>query len=193
MFSDSYTRMNICERFMHIHILVVFLDVDILQLFYSTLFIHFHAVNWFLILLSNTNNLIKAHTVKWSQVMLWITNNSIRHQSFVYSQLNNQTVLYLTIQFSISHLFALSFTAQLFYLIYRLDPIRCYYFKIEWTWEPWQWRSTPYSQSSSVGASTSHCLIYPGHSLGVGEMQPVYSAVPADWDSSQLVLVRKFI
>ena len=37
-----------------------------------------------------------------------ITNNSIKHQSFVYIQLNHQTVLFLTIQFSINHLFALS-------------------------------------------------------------------------------------
>ena len=31
-----------------------------------------------------------------------ITNNSIKHLSFVYTQLNDQTVLFLTIQFSIS-------------------------------------------------------------------------------------------
>ena len=31
-----------------------------------------------------------------------ITNNSIKHQSFVYTQLNDQTVLFQTIQFSIS-------------------------------------------------------------------------------------------
>ena len=29
-------------------------------------------------------------------------NSSIKHQSFVYTQLNGQTVLFLTIQFSIS-------------------------------------------------------------------------------------------
>ena len=39
--------------------------------------------------------------------MLWITNNSVKHQSFIYSRLNDQTVLFLTIQFCISHLFAL--------------------------------------------------------------------------------------
>ena len=33
---------------------------------------------------------------------------TIKHQSFVYTQLNEQTVLFQTIQFSISHLFALS-------------------------------------------------------------------------------------
>ena len=31
-----------------------------------------------------------------------ITKNSIKNQSFVYKQLNDQTVLFLTIQFSIS-------------------------------------------------------------------------------------------
>ena len=44
------------------------------------------------------------HTVKWFQVLLCITNNSIKYQSSVYTQLNDQTVLFLTIQFSISHL-----------------------------------------------------------------------------------------
>ena len=35
------------------------------------------------------------------QVLLCIKNNSIKHQSFFYTQLNDQTVLFLTIQFSI--------------------------------------------------------------------------------------------
>ena len=37
-----------------------------------------------------------------------------------------QTVLFLTIQFSISHLFALSLNVKQMYLTHRLDPIRCY-------------------------------------------------------------------
>ena len=37
--------------------------------------------------------------------MLYICNNSIRHQSFVYTQRNGQILRFLTIQFSISHLF----------------------------------------------------------------------------------------
>ena len=41
-----------------------------------------------------------------------IVNNSIKHQSFVYTQLNYQTVLFQTIQFSINHLFALSLNAK---------------------------------------------------------------------------------
>ena len=50
--------------------------------------------------------LIHLHTVKWFKVLLFITNNSIKHQSFVHTQLNDQTVVCLKIQFSISYLFA---------------------------------------------------------------------------------------
>ena len=39
--------------------------------------------------------------VKQFQVLLCITNNSIKHQPFIYTQLNDQTVLFQTIQFSI--------------------------------------------------------------------------------------------
>ena len=39
---------------------------------------------------------------KCFHVLLWFPNNSIKNQSFVYIQLNDQTVLFLTIQFSIS-------------------------------------------------------------------------------------------
>ena len=47
-----------------------------------------------------------SHTVKEFQVLLSITNNSFKHQLFVYSQLNDQTLLFLKIQFNIRHLFA---------------------------------------------------------------------------------------
>ena len=43
----------------------------------------------------------------------------LKHQSFVYTHLNDQTVLLLTIQFCISHLFALSLNVKQFYLIHR--------------------------------------------------------------------------
>ena len=56
------------------------------------------------------------HTVKWLQVLLFNTNNSIKRQSFVYTQLNDQTVLFLTIKFSISYLFVLSLNVKQFYL-----------------------------------------------------------------------------
>ena len=57
--------------------------------------------------------------VKWFQVLLCITNNSIKHQSFIYTQLNDQTVLFQTIQFSISHLISLSLIVKQFYLTHR--------------------------------------------------------------------------
>ena len=50
-----------------------------------------------LITFLNAPKFILLHTVKWFQVLQFITNNSIIHQSFVYTQLNDQTVLFLTI------------------------------------------------------------------------------------------------
>ena len=38
--------------------------------------------------------------------MLCITNNSVKHQSFVYRLLNDQTVIFQTLRFRISYLFA---------------------------------------------------------------------------------------
>ena len=84
------------------------------------------------------------YTVNWLQVLLCIINNTIR-QSFVYTQLNGQTVLFLTIQFSISYLFAHSLNVKQFYLTHRLDSNRCYHSELEWTLEQWQWRDTPHS------------------------------------------------
>ena len=46
--------------------------------------------------------IICLHTVKSFQVLLFNTNDSIKHLSFVYTQLNDQTILFQTIQFSIS-------------------------------------------------------------------------------------------
>ena len=40
--------------------------------------------------------------VKWFQVLLCITKNLIKHLSFIYTQFSDQTVLFKTIQFSIS-------------------------------------------------------------------------------------------
>ena len=47
-----------------------------------------------LITFLNKSKLILLQTVKWSQVLLCITNNSIKHQLFVYTQLNDQTVIF---------------------------------------------------------------------------------------------------
>ena len=64
-------------------------------------------------------NLAYVNRLKWFQVLLCITNNSIKHQSFLYTLLNDQTVLFLTIHFSISHLFSLSLNIKQFYLTDR--------------------------------------------------------------------------
>ncbi len=48
-----------------------------------------------------------------------ITYNSFKHQSFVYTQLNDQTILFQTIQFIISHLLALSLNIKYFYMTDR--------------------------------------------------------------------------
>ena len=53
----------------------------------------------------NEPQLILLYTVKGFQVLICITNNSIEHLSFVYTNLNDQTVLFQAIQFNISHLF----------------------------------------------------------------------------------------
>ena len=54
---------------------------------------------------------IKLNGSKYCYVSLTIQLN----MSFVYTQLNDQTVLFLTIQFSISHLFALILNIKQFY------------------------------------------------------------------------------
>ena len=80
----------------------------------------------------------QVNKVKWFQVLLCVTNNSMKHHSFIYTQLKHQAILFQTIQFSISHLFALNFNAKQFYLSHRLYPIRYYHFGPEWTWDRWQ-------------------------------------------------------
>ena len=90
--------------------------------------------------------------------MLRITNNSIKHQSFVCTQLNDQTVLFLTIQFSICHLFALNLNVKQFYFTHREDSFRCYHFGLKWTWERWQWRSI-------IAFSKVSALLKPHHQI----------------------------
>ena len=70
----------------------------------------------------------------------------MKHQFFVHTQLNDQTVLYQTIQFSISHyLFALSLNVKQFYLTHRLNSFRCYHSGLGWTRKQWQWRGILHS------------------------------------------------
>ena len=107
--------------------------------------------------------------------------NSIKHQSFGYTELNDQTILFLIVQFCISHLFAHSLNIKQFYLTH---PIRCY--------------SEAGSDSNEgvlripqisgiTGVSSSDCLAsYPGHLLVGGsypsvEMQSAYSTTLIDW------------
>ena len=54
--------------------------------------------------LSSTNTFIyyKSFVFTPLNVLLFNTNNSIKHQLFLYAQLNDQTVLFQTIQFSIN-------------------------------------------------------------------------------------------
>ncbi len=61
----------------------------------------------------------KVHSVKWFRIFQCITDNSIKHQLFVYTQLNDQIVLFQTIRLGISHLFALSFNVKHYYLTHR--------------------------------------------------------------------------
>ena len=77
--------------------------------------------------------------------MLCITSNLIKHLSFVYTLLNDQTVHFKTIQFSISRLFTLSLNIKQFCLTHWSDRIRNYHSSSEWTWERWQWKGTPHS------------------------------------------------
>ena len=104
----------------------------------STLFIHLHTLKGskycYLIQIFEFRHtksfkycyltLIHLYTVKWFQVLLCITNNSIKHQSFVYTQVNDQTVLVQTIQFSIGHLFAHSLNVKQFNLTFQVLSLR---------------------------------------------------------------------
>ena len=49
----------------------------------------------------------------------YLSKNSVKHKSFVYTQLNDQTVLFLTIQFRISHLLGHILNVKQFYLAHR--------------------------------------------------------------------------
>ena len=49
------------------------------------------------------------------------------------------------IQFRVSHLISLSLNVKQFYLTHRMDLIRCYHSRLEWTWKLRQWRGTSHS------------------------------------------------
>ena len=120
---------------------------------------------------------------KYCYVSLTIQLNNF----FVYTQLNDQTVLFLTIRYGIHHVFAVGLNVKQFYLTHRLDPTRCCHSGSEWTMEEWPWRAYPIFQSSSIteGSSSDCWVSYLGYSYWVSypsaEIQSVYSAAPADW------------
>ena len=64
-------------------------------------------MKWWQVLLINTNCSIQHYSFIWAQLngskYCYV---SLTHQSFVYTQLTDQTVLFLTIQFNLTHLFA---------------------------------------------------------------------------------------
>ena len=108
--------------------------------------------------------------------MLCLTNNSIKHQSFAYTLLNNQKVLYLTIRFSISHLFA-QFECQRVLFDPLIGPYQV---------QPLRGQSEPGSDgneevlripqsSSNVISRTLVVEVLPS-----AEKQWVYSTAPAD-------------
>ena len=103
--------------------------------------------------------------------MLCISNNSIKHQSFVYTQLNDQTVLFQTNQFSISHLFGLILKCQTVLFDVYIGPYQ----------ELPLWGQSGHGSNGNEGvlcipqscsitwASALDCLVsYLGHSFGGG-------------------------
>ena len=124
----------------------------------------FCTIKWFQVFLSNMNNsilvlIIYLHTTKLYQVLLCITNNSIKHVICLHA------VKFLTIQFSISHLFEHSLIVKQFYLTHRLcatTPSQ------SWPVSNNNEEVLHILQNSRTGASPSDCLVlYPGHLLGV--------------------------
>ena len=102
LFNTNYSIQLICL------LTVKWLQVLLFNTNYSIQLICLLTVKWLQVLLFNTNysiQLICLLTVKWLQELLCITDYSFKHQSFVYTELNDQAVLFLTIQFIISHLF----------------------------------------------------------------------------------------
>ena len=116
-FTDTF--LNVPEL-IHLYIVKKFQvrlsNMDI-SIYYS--FICLHTIKWFHALLCNINNvtsviclhtvkwifiydllLFYLPTVKWFKVLLCIIKNSIKHQSFIYTKLDDQTVLFQTIKFS---------------------------------------------------------------------------------------------
>ena len=129
------------------------------------------------VLLFNTNYYIEyfihLHTVKWYKVWVCITNISIKHQ------LSDQTVLFLTIQLGIRHLFSQSLNVKQFYLIHTYDPIRVDLGVMTIK------RYSIFPQSIRTGALSSDDFLVKNQTL-VAEMQSVYSTGPAEWATNRI-------
>ena len=118
--------------------------------------------------------------------MLYITNNSIKHQSFVHTQLNDQTVLFLNIQYSISQLFALNLNIKQFIrLIDRTLPGATASSQSDLGMMAVNGHSTfpkaptllvPHIRLFNIICRTLVWMSYP-----FAEMQSVYSTPPANW------------
>ena len=150
-------------------------------------------------------------TVEQFQVLLFKTNYSIQHYSFIctqsngsnycfisltnqlnishlFTQLNDQTVLFQTVQFNTSHLFEFSLNVKQFYLTNRQDPIMCYHSRPEWTWEWWQWIDTLHSPNFQGWSLTIELFsIISGQSLGAGVLLLCRDAVNVFFSPSRLV------
>ena len=88
------------------------------------------TVKWFHLFLSMqiilfTINYLFAHSYVF-QVLLLNTKNSIKHQSLAYTELNNQTVLFPTIQFSMST----KFNSSKYYYVSRTIQLNIRYLLI---------------------------------------------------------------
>ena len=140
--------------------------------------------------------LLRLLIVKCFRLLLCITNHSIKHQSFIYTQLNEQIILFQAIFSSINH----SLNIKQFYLTHRWDPIRCYHSSSEWTRELWQWSSTLHSPNLQPYCSLIiRLLSVISRKLVVGvtpsaEKQSVYSIVTTGrlcWCFNGTKLTRK--
>ena len=110
LFNDKSFLYIYFKYFISKHILPITFLYESVLIFFTQLncFLYFYLIR---IILFTINHLF-AH--RCFQILLCITNNSIKHQSFVYTQLKDQTILFLAI-----HLFVLSLNVKQFYLIYK--------------------------------------------------------------------------
>ena len=110
-FQESMTILNACTK-------KVWKLIEGTSIWFVSTFCRYTQLNGLIVLFLAIQFGI-SQQVKWFQVLLYITNNSIKHLSFVYTHLNDQTIQFLTIQFSIYHLFAHSLNAKEISLTHR--------------------------------------------------------------------------